>query len=77
MGAREIEAYLTHLAVERNIAAATQNQALSAILFLYREVLCLELPWMAKIIRAKRPKHLPKVLTRTEVQHVLGDARNL
>lgn len=77
MGAREIEAYLTHLAVEGNVAAATQNQALSAVLFLYREVLGLELPWMAKIIRARRPKHLSKVLTRTEVQRMLGEMHGI
>ena len=56
---------------------ATQNQALSAILFLYREVLGLELPWMAKIIRAKRPKHLPVVLTRTEMQQMLGEMHGI
>ncbi len=77
MGSHEIEAYLTHLAVEGNVAAATQNQALSAILFLYREVLGMDLPWMAKIIRAKRPKHLPVVLTRLEVQRVLSEMRGI
>lgn len=71
MGAPEIETYLTHLAVAGNVAAATQNQALSAILFLYREVLGLDLPWMANITRAKRPKRLPVVLTRSEVQRLL------
>jgi integron integrase len=71
MGAPEIEAYLTHLAVAGNVAAATQNQALSAILFLYRDVLGMDLPWMTKITRAKRPKRLPVVLTRSEVQRVL------
>ena len=73
MGASEIEAYLTHLAVEGNVAAATQNQALSAILFLYRDVLGIDLPWMDKITRAKRPKRLPVVLTRQEVQRVLDE----
>jgi integron integrase len=71
MGAQEIEAFLTHLAVEGNVAAATQNQALSAILFLYREVLGMELPWLDKIVRAKRPQRLPVVLTKQEVRSVL------
>jgi integrase len=72
LGAPEVEAFLTHLAVEGNVAAATQNQALSALLFLYREVLGIELPWLDKVTRAKRPRHLPVVLTRDEVRAVLG-----
>jgi integron integrase len=75
MGAAEVEAYLTHLAVKRQVSASTQNQALSAILFLYRQVLEIELPWMENIVRAKRPKHLPVVLTRGEVSAVLGHLR--
>jgi integron integrase len=71
LGAPEVEAFLTHLAVEGNVAAATQNQALSALLFLYREVLEIELPWLDKVTRAKRPRHLPVVLTRDEVRAVL------
>lgn len=71
-GAPEVEAFLTHLAVEGNVAAATQNQALSALIFLYREVLGAELPWLDKVTRAKRPRHLPVVLTRDEVRAVLG-----
>jgi integron integrase len=71
MGAAEIEAFLTHLAVTRNVSASTQNQALAALLFLYKEVLKLELPWLAGIVRAKKPKHLPVVLTREEVGAVL------
>lgn len=71
MGAAEVEAFLTHLAVEGNVAAATQNQALSALLFLYREVLEVELPWLGNVVRAKLPKRLPVVLTRQEVQAVL------
>ncbi len=55
MGAPEVEAFLTHLAVAGNVAAATQNQALSALLFLYRDVLCVELPWLDNVTRAKRP----------------------
>src|SRR5574340_201464 len=72
LGAPEVEAFLTHLAVEGNVAAATQNQALSALIFLYREVLGVELPWLDKVTRAKRPRHFPVVLTRDEVRAVLG-----
>jgi integron integrase len=71
MGAREVESFLTHLAVEGNVAAATQNQALSALLFLYREVLEMDLPWLGDVVRAKLPKRLPVVLTRQEVKAVL------
>lgn len=72
MGAREVEAFLTHLAVEGKVAAATQNQALSALLFLYREVLEIQLPWLDEVVRAKRPARLPVVLSVQEVQAVLG-----
>lgn len=72
MGAWEVEAFLTHLAVAGNVAAATQNQALSALLFLYREVLEIDLPWLDNVVRAKRPARLPVVLTRNEVTAVLG-----
>ena len=72
MGAPEIEAFLTHLAVERNVAASTQNQALSAILFLYREVLHIEIDASIDAVRAKRPKRLPVVLTKEEVGQVIG-----
>jgi integron integrase len=71
MRAREVEAFLTHLAVEGKVAAATQNQALSALLFLYREVLKQDLPWLNEVVRAKRPTRLPVVLTRREVARVL------
>jgi len=71
MGAAEVTAFLTSLAVHRKVAASTQNQALSALLFLYREVLGLELPWLDDVVRAKRPLHLPVVLTRDEVRAVL------
>lgn len=78
MGAPEVQAFLTHLAVTQNVAASTQQQALSALLFLYREVLRQELPWMDDITRAKKPKRLPVVLTQEEVRSVLahlqGDA---
>jgi integron integrase len=71
MGPAEIEAFLTHLAVDRNVAASTQNQALSAILFLYREVLNQSVAIDFQYIGAKRPKRLPVVLTKAEVQNVL------
>jgi integron integrase len=71
MGAPEIERFLSSLAVEGGVSASTQNQALAAILFLYREVLGTELPWMEGIVRARRPERLPVVLTRHEVAAVL------
>ena len=71
MGAHEVTAFLTALAVQGKVAASTQNQALSALLFLYREVLGVELPWLDDVVRAKRPLHLPVVLTRDEVRAVL------
>jgi integron integrase len=67
MGKREIEAFLSALALDRNVAASTQNQALSALLFLYRDVLELAVPWLDGVVRAKRPARLPTVLTREEV----------
>ena len=72
MGAEEIEAFLTHLAVAGKVAASTQNQAKSALLFLYREVLGSELPWLDNITQAKAPKRLPVVLTLGEVSALLG-----
>ena len=71
MGAAEVEAFLTHLAVAGRVAASTQNQAKSALLFLYREVLELELPWLDNVAQAKAPKRLPVVLTRAETQSLL------
>jgi integron integrase len=71
MDAVEVEAFLTHLAVEGTVSASTQNQALSALLFLYREVLGVDLPWMDTMVRAKKPQRLPSVLTRAEVALVL------
>jgi integron integrase len=73
MGAPEVEAFLTQLAVRGRVAASTQNQALAALLFLYREVLGIELPWMTEIRRAKRPRRLPTVLSREEVSALLGE----
>ncbi|MDI1362274.1 integron integrase [Methylotenera sp.] len=72
MGAVEVEVFLTYLAVERNVSASTQNQAKSALLFLYKEVLGVALPWLDNVEQAKTPKRLPVVLTKTEVQAVLG-----
>jgi len=71
MGAAEIEAFLTHLAVEEHVAASTQNQALSALLFLYREVLHQDLGPI-DALRARKPKRLPTVLTRDEVQRLIA-----
>ena len=59
MGAAEAEAFLTHLAVDGNVSASTQNQALSALLFLYREVLEIDLPWLDNVVWAKPPQRLP------------------
>jgi integron integrase len=75
MGAAEVGAFLTHLAVEGKVAASTQNQAKSALLFLYRQVLDCELPWLDNVERAKAPKRLPVVLTQTEVQALLTRLR--
>ena len=72
MGAPEVEAFLTSLAIKNQVAASTQNQALAAILFLYREVLGNDLPWLTEVIRAKRPQRLPVVFTRAEVKQVLS-----
>jgi integron integrase len=71
MGGPEVEDFLTSLAVNNKVSASTQNQALAAVLFLYREVLETDLPWLADVIRAKRPQRLPVVLSREEVQQVL------
>src|SRR5678816_2553169 len=69
----EVESFLTHLATDRNVAAATQAQALAAILFLYKHVLKLDLPWLGNVVRASRPKRLPLVLSRSEVRRVLAE----
>jgi integron integrase len=71
MGEAEIQVFLTHLATERNVSASTQNQALSALIFLYRNVLHIELDLPSGLITAKRSTHLPTVLTRAEAQNVL------
>ncbi|MDR2154383.1 MAG: integron integrase [Burkholderiaceae bacterium] len=72
MAAGEVTAFLTHLANERNVSASTQNQAKSALLFLYRQVLGIELPWLDEIVQAKRGTRLPVVLTPREVRDLLG-----
>lgn len=72
MGAAEVEAFLTHLAVVRNVSASTQNQAKSALLYLYKEVLGIEFPWLDNVTQAKAPKRLPVVLTQAEVQAILS-----
>ncbi len=72
MGVAEIRQYLSHLAVEGNVAASTQNVALAALLFLYQEVLRVELPMIEGVERAKRPQRVPVVLTADEVKRVLA-----
>src|SRR6266446_4016242 len=72
MGAEEVKAFLTHLATQMNVAASTQNQAFSALLFLYQEVLKQRLPWIDDIVRAKRPAKVPVVFTQEEARTVLS-----
>ena len=72
MGRVEVERFLTHLAVQQNVSASTQNQAFSAVLFLYREVLARPLVGIDDVVRAKRPIRLPVVLSREEVHAVLA-----
>jgi site-specific recombinase XerD len=71
----EVGEYLTHLARVSKVAASTQNQALSALLFLYKEVLKQEIGWLEKVERAKKPQRIPIVLTRDEVRKVLRICR--
>ncbi len=71
LGGAEVERFLSDLARKERVAASTQNQALAALLFLYREVLALELPWMENVVRAKRAPRLPVVLSRGEVRRLL------
>ena len=72
MGAPEVTAFLSHLARDRDVAASTQNQALAALLFLYKEVLGQMLPWLDQVERAKRPARLPTVLSVAEVERLLA-----
>jgi len=74
MSAIEVEAFLTYLATQRHVSSSTQNQALSAILFLYREVLAVDLPWLDNFERSKKPRRLPVVLTVQEIQALLHEA---
>jgi site-specific recombinase XerD len=71
MGSSEVEAFLTHPATERHVAPSTHKQALAALLFLYRQVLGIELPWMQEIGRPKSPIRIPVVLSRAEVAGLL------
>jgi site-specific recombinase XerD len=71
MGAREVTVFLSHLAVERDVAAATQQQALSALLFLYRHVLEIDLPWLTGLVRPRKPARLPTVFKQDEVARLL------
>jgi integron integrase len=72
LGGHEVESFLSHLASRRQIAAATQAQALASLLFLYRHVLKADLPWLSNVVRATRPKRIPVVLTRSEIRAVLA-----
>jgi integron integrase len=72
MGAAEVEAFLSDLAVRKNVSASTQNQALAALLFLFKQVLKLDLPWLGEVVRAKKPSRLPVVLSLEEVQKTLA-----
>lgn len=71
MGAAEVEQFLTHLAVDRQVGASTQNQAKAALLYLYREVLSIRLPWLDEVVQARRPRRLPVVLTPVEARDLL------
>jgi integron integrase len=75
MGKTEIEEFLTHLAVQRHVAPSTQNQALQAILFLYRHVLEIDLPWLDDVVRAKPKRRIPVVLDRAEAKGLLAACR--
>jgi integron integrase len=72
LGAQHVTAYLSSLAIDRHVSASTQNQALAAILFLYRVVLEVDLPWLHEVTRAKRPRRLPVVLSQQEAGALLG-----
>lgn len=72
LGAPDVSSFLTHLAIARKVSASTQNQALAAVLFLYRHVLEIDLPRIKNVERAKRPSRLPVVFTREEVRAVLS-----
>ena len=75
MGAREVTTFLSHLATGRDVAVATQQQALSGLLFLYRNVLEGDLPWLDDLVRPKKPARLPTVLNQEEVARLLDAVR--
>src|SRR5262245_16781727 len=77
MGGAEVEKFLSHLARERDVSAATQGQALAALLFLYKHVLNVNLPWIDNVVRASRPKRLPTVLSQQEAQSVLANLQGV
>ncbi len=77
LGEAEVTGFLNHLAAEREVAASTQNQALSALLFLYKEVLGRELAWLDGLQRATRPPRLPVVLTHEEVERLLAELQGV
>ena len=72
MGAKQVKSFLTMPATERKVSAATHNQALSALLFLYREVLDIDLPWLTEINRPTRTRRIPSVLTKDEIAGLLA-----
>lgn len=72
LGPREVSEFLSHLAIKGSVSASTQNQALAALLFLYRDVLGMDDPWMTNVVRARRGQRLPEVLTREQVTALLG-----
>ncbi len=75
LGEADVNQFLTHLAVKERVSSSTQNQALSALLFLYRHVLNREIGELRDVIRARKPKHLPVVLTKDEVKTVIGNLK--
>ncbi|MDB5894414.1 MAG: integrase [Rhodoferax sp.] len=75
MGASEVEAFLTMLANERRVSASTHNQALSSLLFLYRQVLAMNLPWLDGVTRPAQKRSIPSVLTKDEVAAVFSSSR--
>ncbi len=77
LGEVQVTEFLTHLAIERRVAASTQNQALAALLFLYGELMEVQLPWLQELVRARKPKHLPVVLSPKEVHSVLSNMAGL
>jgi len=77
MAGKEVADFLSHLARDRQVAAATQGQALAALLFLYKRVLNIDLPWLDNVVRATRPKKLPTVLTQQEAQSVLANLQGV